>query len=165
MSRVTVSALFHDPVAVEDAIYRLELAGVPRDRIEVIVSPAGARRWFHGRARSGRRQALTGAGVGAVVGLLVGGAIGLAVVALPGRNPPSIVLWAQLLGPNAGSLAGALIGAAVGWFVPERPRPVWRRVVGQEEILVAVEGCAPTEVPAAQAALVAAGGAEPAVEA
>jgi hypothetical protein len=158
--RVAVSAFFEREGAVEDAILHLELCGVPRDRIEVVVSPEGARRWYGRRARAGRRQTLPGAGAGAVIGLMVGAAVGIAVVILPGRNPPSVVLLAQLLGPNAGSMLGALVGAVVGWFVPERPRPAWRRVVGRSTILVVVEGCSAEEVSRIEAGLAAAGGAE-----
>lgn len=157
-SRAVVSALFTSDAAVEQAIFLLELRGLPRDRIEVVVSPEGARRWYGRRARGAGRQVLAGAGAGAVIGLLVGAAIALVVVVLPGRNPPTVVLWAQLLGPNAGSMAGALIGAVVGWFLPERPHTAWRRVVGTDAILVLVEGCSPAEAPLAEEALSSAGG-------
>ena len=159
-SRESVSALFATETAVEQAILLLELQGLPRDRISVVVSPEGARRLRAPGKRGGLRQTLAGAGVGAVVGLLVGAAIALAVVMLPGRNPPSIVLWAQLLGPNAASMAGALIGAVVGWFLPERPHPAWRRVVRTAALLVVVEGCSPEEASRAEGALSAAGGTE-----
>lgn len=158
--RESVSALFTTEAAVEQAIFLLELQGLPRDRISVVVSPEGARRLQAPGRTGGLRQTLAGAGVGAVAGLLVGAAIALAAVMLPGRNPPSSVLWAQLVGPNAASMAGALIGAVVGWLLPERPHPAWRRVVGTDALLVVVEGCSPEEGSRAEGALSAAGGNE-----
>jgi MFS family permease len=158
--RRAVSALFDSEEAVETAIVRLESGGLPRDRVEVVVSRAAAGRWYRGRARGRRGQPLVGAGVGAVVGLIAGTAIALSVVALPGQEPGTVAFWAQLLGPNLMSLAGALLGAAIGLFVKEPAAPVWRRALGSEGILVVVEGCDAAEAAAAADALTAAGGRE-----
>ncbi|MFN7147537.1 MAG: hypothetical protein ACK4YP_27465, partial [Myxococcota bacterium] len=60
----SVSAFFTTEPAVDDAIARLELGGLPRDRIEVVVSEAGTRTWYGKRADTGKRQPLAGAGAG-----------------------------------------------------------------------------------------------------
>lgn len=156
--KVAVTAFFESEEAVVRAMERLVRAGIPRDMVEVVVSPRAAERFFRGRARARGRETLRGAGMGAVVGLLAGGLVGISVVAMPGFAPPGLQAVAQLLGPNAGSLLGAGLGAAIGAMTRQRPRAHDRRALERDAILLVVLGRPPGEAARVEREILAAGG-------
>jgi hypothetical protein len=118
------TALFDTAEAAEGALVSLVRAGVPRDLIDVVVSPQAAQRFYRGLARQPGRAALRYAGIGGLVGLVIGAAISFIIIALPGFQAPGVVAFVQLLGPNLATVLGALIGAAYGLT---RGRPAERR--------------------------------------
>ncbi|RIL07152.1 MAG: hypothetical protein DCC71_04045 [Proteobacteria bacterium] len=154
-----VSALFDAPDAADEAVLRLCEAGIPRDRIEVAVSPDAARLHYGGRARASRHQALRFAAIGGFAGLLGGAALSLVMLALPGRAEPGAALFVQLLGPNLATVAGALAGAAIGLAVPRKPKPRHTRALADRDaIVVLVEGADAQQVRDAAAQLERSGG-------
>jgi hypothetical protein len=118
------SALFDTPEAVEAALVSLVRAGVPRDLIDVVVSPQAAQRHYKGLARQSGGAALRFAGIGGLLGLAIGAALSFAIIAWPGFQAPGAVAFVQLLGPNLATVLGALLGAAFGMT---RGRPAERR--------------------------------------
>ena len=115
-----VSALFDSPEAVDQAVTALIRAGVPRDLIEIVVSPEAAGRFYGGRVRGLGRETMRFAGIGGLAGLILGAAISLVIIALPGFQDPGLEAIVQLIGPNFVTVAGALVGAAIGLFVRRR---------------------------------------------
>ena len=134
----TVSALFDDPSDVERALAALVRSGVPRDLIEVIVSPRAARRFYPERARAPGRDALRYAGAGALIGLIAGAALSLVLIAIPGFHEPGGLVFVQLLGPNLMTVAGAVVGAIVGLLVHRRAEPRHMRAVESPDAIVVV---------------------------
>jgi len=118
------TALFDTPEAVEAALVSLIRAGVPRDLIDVVVAPPAAQRFYAGLASQPGRAALRYAGIGGMVGLITGAALSFIIIALPGFQPPGVVAFVQLLGPNLTTVLGALLGAGFGLT---RGRPAERR--------------------------------------
>ena len=134
----TVSALFDAPSDVERGLAELVRAGVPRDLIEVVVSPQAARRFYPERARSPGRDAMRYAGAGALIGLIAGAALSLILIAIPGFHEPGGLVFVQLLGPNLMTVAGAVIGAVVGLFVHRRAEPRHERAAESPDAIVVV---------------------------
>lgn len=142
---VYVSALFGDTDDVDRALAALSLAGLPRDRIEVAVSPEAARRFYAGQARGTGRETLRYAGVGGIVGLIVGSAAALGLLATGASTGPVSAALVQLLGPNVTTIGGALAGGAVGAFV-HRAQPFrLARAAGVADAVVVVVTTKPGE--------------------
>lgn len=156
------SAFFAEPEQVDRAVSELVDTGVPRDLIEVVVSPAANRAHFEGRAHRLGSQTMRFAGAGALIGLLVGVVLSLEIIlAFPGAEPPARGLSiAQLLGPNVAMLAGLVIGAIIGALVRRPPAGPLARASERDEILVVARAQPPERVPAIVAALEQAGGHE-----
>ncbi len=133
-----VSALFDSADAVERLIPSLIWAGVPRDLIEVVVTPRSAARFGLRDSRGPGRETVRFAGVGGLVGLLVGAVISLGMIALPGFASPGTGAIAQLLGPNLATLAGAVGGALIGLFVRRRSKARHRRAAAAGEAVLVV---------------------------
>jgi hypothetical protein len=119
-----VSGLFDDRASVERALLRLTGAGVPRDLIEVVVSPEAARRFYAGVRAADVRETVRYAGIGGLAGLIVSTLVSLALISLPEFVAPGATAMVQLLGPNMGAVGGAALGALLGYF---RHRPGRRR--------------------------------------
>ncbi len=113
---LAVTALFPDRSATEAVVADLLRTGLPRDQIEVVVTPAVASREFADVRPRPRNRALVGAAAGGFLGLLFGSLLGLALVWLPGMHDVGVLAVAQLLGPNVATVVGAVIGAAIGFF-------------------------------------------------
>jgi hypothetical protein len=155
-----VSALFESSDAVDAAVLRLCEAGIPRDRIQVAVAPAAARRYYGGRARTSSHQAMRFGALGGFVGLLAGSALSLVLLAAPGREEPDALLFVQLLGPNLATVTGAVVGSVVGLFVRRRPSPrlLRRALADSDAIVVLVESSEPETIERAAPLLENAGG-------
>lgn len=136
--RYAVSALFADVAGVDRALAELNRLGVPRDVMEVVVSPRAAERFYPGAARRPRGEALRYAGAGALIGLVVGAVISLVLVALPGFLPANETAVVQLLGPNFGTVAGAVVGALLGLGARRRGEPRFRRAAEAPDAIVLV---------------------------
>ncbi|HEX6939297.1 MAG TPA: hypothetical protein VF158_07780 [Longimicrobiales bacterium] len=162
--RAAVSALYDDPEAVDRVVARLVRAGVPRDLIDVVVSPRAAARFYPGRARAPGRDAMRYAAAGGLIGLIVGTVVSLAFVISPGFQPPGTAIIAQLLGPNLGTVAGALIGALIGLFVRRRAERSHRRAREAPDAIVVVVTARSTEEEGALLRLLGETGREPIIE-
>ncbi|MEZ4425326.1 MAG: hypothetical protein R3E98_18145 [Gemmatimonadota bacterium] len=156
-----VTAIFESAESVEHAVRRLVTAGLPRDLVEVAVSPAGAERFYAGAGRTHPRDAFRGAAAGGLVGLVVGAALAVVLIAWPGFQEPGLIAWLQLLGPNVTTVGGALVGGGVGWLTRRRP-PAWhaRLEAAGDRIIVAVRVRGDRERSATRHILEEAGGVE-----
>lgn len=139
---LTVTALFDDRTAVENAMDVLYLAGTPRDLVEVVVSRTAAERYYADAGkgiRRPRRETYRYAGIGGLLGFIAGVAIGLVMVALPGIEEAGGLALVQVFGPNMATVGGAAIGAMVGFFRVQRPNPRYARAAEESNsILLAV---------------------------
>lgn len=164
-SLVPVSALFDDRASVERALLRLTGAGVPRDLIEVVVSPQAARRLYGGVRAADVRETVRYAGIGGLVGLIVSIFVSLAIISLPELVAPGATAVVQLLGPNMGAVGGAAFGALLGCF---RRRPTRRRHARAAEspdvVVVVVRVRDTGQVDAVRGLLAGAGGRDPRTE-
>jgi hypothetical protein len=118
---LTVTALFDSAASVDAALDALYDAGMPRDLIDVVVSPEAAAHFSGGFVRGPGRETFRFAGIGGLTGLLLGAAISLVMVAWPGLDAPGGQAIAQLLGPNVGLVAGAALGACAGFLLHRSP--------------------------------------------
>ena len=116
-----VTRLFDTHEQAQDAVQRLEAAGVPHDDISLIANNAEGRHLTGGR-RDGLddNDAAEGAAKGATTGGLLGGAGGLAaglgMLAIPGLGPVVAAGWlaATAVGAAVGAAAGAAAGGLLG---------------------------------------------------
>src|SRR5262245_51405862 len=140
---VVITALMSSSQAVDDALRRLNDAGVPRDLVDVVVSPEAAHRFYPGVARSPGREVFRFAAIGGLIGLILSALLSFAIIAMPGFESPGVTAVVQLLGPNIGTVAGAALG---GLLAASRHRRPSRRLAGAAEqssaILLAV--CTPS---------------------
>jgi len=155
-----ISAFFARPDEVERAVLELVEHGVPRDLVDVIVSPEANEAHYGGRAHRLGTQTVRYAGAGALLGLLAGAVLSLEIILVfPGFEPPARELSVgQLLGPNVGMMIGLVIGALVGALVPRRSTGPLARTRGRDEILIAVRAIPTARVDDVTAALATAGG-------
>jgi hypothetical protein len=136
---ITVSALFDDPAAVEQAVDALYTAGTPRDLVEVVVSREAAGRFYADAPRAPRRpgrEVFRYAGIGGLLGFIGGVAIGLVTVALPGIEGPGGMAPVQVFGPNVATVVGAAVGAVIGYFRRQRPDPRHARAAEASNAIV-----------------------------
>lgn len=160
-----VSAVFPDTDAVDRALVRLNRAGVPRDLVDVVVSPAAAERFYRGKARPLGREAVRYAGIGGLVGLIAGAVISLAIVAVPGFQDAGLTAVVQLIGPNLATVSGAVIGGIIGLFVQRRvERRFERAAEAPDSIIVVVTARSEEEVRGIGQMLVESGGRDPRLE-
>ncbi|MBI6545825.1 MAG: hypothetical protein HY692_03465 [Cyanobacteria bacterium NC_groundwater_1444_Ag_S-0.65um_54_12] len=139
-STIGVSAFFRSPELVEQVAKGLVQHGLPRDLIDITVSPIAAERYYSRRVRSSGTMVFPYAGGGALIGLLVGVLIALAVMAVPGYTRSWTFSVAQLLGPNVATLVGAIVGGLWGIFTPRHLGEPFRRVCERDEILLVITG-------------------------
>ena len=74
---LTVTALFDSAAGVDAALDALYTAGMPRDLIDVVVSPEAAAHFRGGFVRGPGRETFRFAGIGGLTGLLLGAATSL----------------------------------------------------------------------------------------
>jgi hypothetical protein len=117
---VTISRLYDNHNAAQQAVRRLESAGVPHSDISIVANNSDS--WFNSdkkvdrdrdgvddRAESAGKGAGIGAGVGGTAGLLAG----LGLLAIPGLGPVVAAGWlaATAVGAAAGAATGGIVGA------------------------------------------------------
>jgi hypothetical protein len=117
---VTISRLYDNYNDAEQAVRRLEGAGVPHSDISIVANNSDS--WFStdkkvDRDRDGVDDRAEGAGKGAGIGAGVGGTAGLlaglGLLAIPGLGPVVAAGWlaATAVGAAAGAATGGIVGA------------------------------------------------------
>jgi hypothetical protein len=117
---VTISRLYDNYTNAQQAVQRLEAAGVPHSDISIVANNSDS--WFStdkkvDRDRDGVDDRAEGAGTGAGIGAGVGGAAGLlaglGLLAIPGLGPVVAAGWlaATAVGAAAGAATGGVVGA------------------------------------------------------
>lgn len=134
----SASAVFHQTADVKTALEHLVRAGVPRDLIDVVVTPEAADQFYPGGARAPGNEALRFAGAGALLGLVAGAIVSLILIFIPGFMDSGILPIIQLIGPNFATVAGALIGGVIGLFTPRKPNPRHARAAEVPNAVVVV---------------------------
>lgn len=132
----TVSGFFGSEQAVHDALWDCLRLGVPRDLIDVALSPAAARRFYPRGSRGGRDRWFSTAGRGALLGLVLSALLSLGVVLIPGYNAPEWMSVVQLLGPDIAILLGGALGAVYGWLKPVRVKPQLLRARERDDAIL-----------------------------
>src|SRR6187399_471691 len=117
---VTISRLYDNHNDAQQAVRRLEAAGVPHSDISLVANNSDG--WFNtdkkvDRDHDGVDDRAEGAGKGAGIGAGVGGAAGLlaglGLLAIPGLGPVVAAGWlaSTALGAAAGAATGGIVGA------------------------------------------------------
>ncbi|MCS3896099.1 hypothetical protein M2171_005232 [Bradyrhizobium japonicum USDA 38] len=117
---VTISRLYDNYSNAQQAVERLEAAGVPHSDISIVANNSDS--WFNtdkkvDRDRDGVDDRAEGAGKGAGIGAGVGGTAGLlaglGLLAIPGLGPVVAAGWlaATAVGAAAGAATGGVVGA------------------------------------------------------
>ncbi|WP_338831672.1 general stress protein [Bradyrhizobium sp. 27S5] len=117
---ITISRLYDKYNDAQQAVRRLEAAGVPHSDISIIANNSDS--WFStdkkvDRDRDGVDDRAEGAGKGAGIGAGLGGAAGLlaglGLLAIPGLGPVVAAGWlaATAVGAAAGAATGGIVGA------------------------------------------------------
>lgn len=133
-----VSASFRETERVQEALEALVRAGIPRDTIDVVVSPSAAERFYPRTARDRGNDALRLAGGGGLIGLIVGSVISLILLMLPGFFDKGIIPYVQLIGPNFTTVVGAMVGAIIGLFRKRRINPRHARAAEEPDAIIMV---------------------------
>src|ERR1700704_5481152 len=117
---VTISRLYDKHTDAQQAVRRLESAGVPHSDISIVANNSDS--WFSpdkkvdrdhdgvdDRAESAGKGAGIGAGLGGAAGLLAG----LGLLAIPGLGPVVAAGWlaSTAVGAAAGAATGGIVGA------------------------------------------------------
>src|SRR4051812_30222004 len=117
---VTISRLYDNYTDAQQAVRRLEAAGVPHSDISLVANNSDS--WFNSdkkvdrdhdgvddRSESAGKGAGIGAGIGGTAGLLAG----LGLLAIPGLEPVVAAGWvaATAVGAAAGAATGGIVGA------------------------------------------------------
>ncbi len=124
----TISRLYDNYTDAQEAVQRLEAAGVPHSDISIVANNSD--NWFSGdkkvdRDRDGVVDRAEGAGKGAGIGAGVGGTAGLlaglGLLAIPGLGPVVAAGWlaATAVGAAAGAATGGVVGALMEAGVSE----------------------------------------------
>ena len=117
---VTISRLYDNYSTGQQAVQRLEAAGVPHSDISIVANNSDS--WFNTDKkvdgdRDGVEDRAEGAGKGAGIGAGVGGTggllAGLGLLAIPGLGPVVAAGWlaATAVGAAAGAATGGVVGA------------------------------------------------------
>jgi hypothetical protein len=134
------SCVFRNRSDAEQAITRLETAGITQDQISLIMTDTARSANFGLRESSKVEEGVTvGATAGGLIGAIAGAVASAGTLAIPGLN--LIVTGAlvpALAGLGAGGAAGGLIGGLVGSGVPEHEAKAWDNDVKAGRILLAV---------------------------
>jgi hypothetical protein len=117
---VTISRLYDNTRDAQQAVQRLEAAGVPHSDISIVANNSDG--WFSAdkkvdKDRDGVDDRAEGAGTGAGIGAGLGGTAGLlaglGLLAIPGLGPVVAAGWlaATAVGAAAGAATGGIVGA------------------------------------------------------
>jgi uncharacterized membrane protein len=106
----SVVAIYHHHTEAEEAVHRLERAGIPIQKISIIGRNFQIREDVQGYYRPSD-AALEGAGFGAWMGGLFGLLMGFGLFVFP------VAGTLIVLGPLAGFIAGAVSGAGIGALI------------------------------------------------
>lgn len=117
---VTISRLYDKYSDAQQAVQRLEAAGVPHSDISIVANNSDS--WFNDdkkvdRDHNGVDDRAEGAGKGAGIGAGLGGTAGLlaglGLLAIPGLGPVVAAGWlaATAVGAAAGAATGGVVGA------------------------------------------------------
>src|SRR6476620_10218205 len=142
---VTISRLYDNYSTGQQAVQRLEAAGVPHSDFSIVANNSDS--WFSGdnkvdRDRDGVDDRAEGAGKGAGIGAGVGGAAGLlaglGLLAIPGLGPVVAAGWlaATAVGAAAGAATGGIVGALTEAGVSEEDAPLYAEGVRRGGTLV-----------------------------
>ena len=116
----TISRLYDNYSDAEQAVRRLESAGVPHSDISIVANNSDD--WYSNKGKVDRDRdgtddraegAATGAGIGAGLGGAAGLLAGLGLLAIPGLGPVVAAGWlvSTATGAAAAAAAGGIIGA------------------------------------------------------
>jgi outer membrane lipoprotein SlyB len=149
MPEECVVAVYKNTTDASAAIDKLVASGFPKTNISLVTAslknePAAVKRALE-LGDDAEKDAVIGAGIGAVIGLLGGGT----VVTLAGTG----VLIAGPLGALTGVLVGGLIGAIRGWSVHSDHIPKYEKKIKAGQVLVIAHGSDPAQVAAAEKTL------------
>lgn len=129
----TISGFFQSEQTIEQVMRDCLRRGVPRDLIDVAVSPGAAGRFYGGRASANRDSWFSWTGRGALIGLIVSALLSLAIILLPGYDTSPVMAYVQLLGPDIGILLGAALGAIYGLLKPGDLKPQMMRALQRDD--------------------------------
>ena len=137
----TITAIFDSTLAADQALIRLETAGIPRERIGLVVTESTRNNAFRVEENTKAAEGgATGAAIGGVLGALAVGLTAVGSIVVPGLGifaaGPVI---AALAGAGAGGAVGGLAGSLIGLGVPEFEAGVYEEKLQAGNILVAVE--------------------------
>ena len=124
----TISRLYDNYSDAEQAVRRLESAGVPHSDISIVANNSD--NWYSNKGKVDRDRdgtddraegAAAGAGIGAGLGAAAGLLAGLGLLAIPGLGPVVAAGWlvSTATGAAAAAAAGGIIGALTQAGVPE----------------------------------------------
>ena len=134
-----VFAYFASPNAVLEVLPPLARLGVPRDLIDVVVTPTGAEKMYQGQRRA-IRPLWKFASLGGVLGLGGGALVAFVIIAWPGFAKPGPFSYALLFTPLITVALGALVGVIASFVVKPRASD-WRMRIpppSNDEILIVV---------------------------
>src|SRR6478609_6796517 len=142
---VTISRLYDNHTDAQQAVRRLETAGVPHSDISLVANNSDG--WFNtdrkvDRDDDGVDERAEGAGKGAGIGAGVGGAAGLlaglGLLAIPGLGPVVAAGWlaSTALGATAGAATGGMVGALTQAGVSGEEAPLYAEGVRRGGTLV-----------------------------
>src|SRR6185295_17573435 len=142
---VTISRLYDNHNDAQQAVRRLESAGVPHSDISIVANNSDS--WYGNgkkvdRDRDGVDDRAEGAGAGAGIGAGVGGTAGLlaglGLLAIPGLGPVVAAGWlaATAVGAAAGAATGGIVGALTQAGVSEEDAHMYAEGVRRGGTLV-----------------------------
>src|SRR6478609_2728372 len=142
---VTISRLYDNHNDAQQAVRRLESAGVPHSDISLVANNSDS--WFNtdkkvDRDRDGVDDRAEGAGKGAGVGAGVGGTAGLlaglGLLAIPRLGPVVAAGWlaATAVGAAAGAATGGIVGALTEEGVSREEAPLYAEGIRRGGTLV-----------------------------
>lgn len=138
---IIITALFETRRTMDDALRKLEAAGISESQIGVIMNEN-----VHGKSFviENNDKSDTGLAIGATLGGIAGGIAaaiaGVGSLAIPGLNLVVVgSIVAGLAGAGLGAAAGGLVGGLVGMGIPEHEAKLYEGKLKAGHILLAVE--------------------------
>src|SRR3954468_14131782 len=142
---VTISRLYDNYTNAQQAVQRLEAAGVPHSDISIVANNSDS--WYstdkkvdrdHDGVDDRAEGAATGAGIGAGLGGAAGLLAGLGLLAIPGLGPVVAAGWlaATALGATAGAATGGVVGALTQAGISKDEAPLYAEGIRRGGTLV-----------------------------